>query len=69
MKTWDVAGELHIPKNMMFGLNSLSQVVKATFQQSSGLIRTLLYPYCALNLMKINNPHNLLMRLEMRGRG
>ena len=69
MNVWKVAGELHIPKNMMFGLNSSSGVVKAAFHRPSGLMRTLLYPYHMLNLVKINNPCNLSMRLEMRRRG
>ena len=69
MKAWNVASELHILKNMMFGSNSLSRVVKAAFHWSSDLIRTLLYPHCTLNLVKIDNPCNLSMRLEMRGRG
>ena len=64
-----MAGELHILKNMMFSLNSPSGVVKAAFHQSSGLMRTLLYPHCTSNLVKIDNPHNLLTRLEIRGRG
>ena len=69
MNTWKVAGELHILKNMMFGLNSPSGVVKAAFHQSLGLMRTLLYSYRTSNLVKINNPCNLSMRLEMRERG
>ena len=68
MKAWKVANELYIPKNMMFRLNSLSGVVKATFQQSSGLMRMLLYPHHTSNLVKIDNPYNLSMRLEMKGR-
>ena len=69
MKAWNMAGELHIPKNITFGLHNPSWVVKAAFQQSSGLMKTLLYPYCMSNLIKINDSHNLLTRLEMRGRG
>ena len=69
MNAWKVAGELHIPRNMMFGSNSPSGVVKVAFHQSSSLMRTLLYPHCMSNLVKIDDPHNLLMRSEMRGRG
>ena len=69
MNAWKVAGELHILKNMTFGLNSPSGVVKVAFHQSSGLMRTLLYPHCTLNLVKINNPHSLSTRSEMRERG
>ena len=68
MNAWKVAGELHIPMNMTFGSNSPSGVVKAAFHWSSGLMRTLLYSHCTSNLMKIDDPHNLSMRLEMRGR-
>ena len=64
-----MAGELHIPKNMMLGLNSPSGVVKAVFQQSSGLLKTLLYPHHMLTLVKIDDPWSLSMRSEMRGRG
>ena len=52
----------------MFGSNSPSGMVKAAFHQSSGLMRMLLYPHCMSNFMKINDPHNLSTRLEMRGR-
>ena len=69
MKALKVAGELHILKNMRFGSNSPSGVVKAAFLQSSGLMRILLYPYHTSNLVKINDPYNLLIRLEIRGRG
>ena len=69
MNAWKVAGELHIPKNMTFSLNSPSGVVKAAFHWSSGLMRMLLYPNHTLNLVKIDNPRNLSMRSEMRGRG
>ena len=44
MNAWKVAGELHIPKNMMFGSNSPNGVVKAAFHQSLDLMRTLLCP-------------------------
>ena len=69
MNAWKVAGELHILKNMKFGSNSPSGVVKVAFYQSSGLMRILLYPHHTSNLVKINDPHNLSMRSEMRGRG
>ena len=69
MNAWKVAGELHIPKNMMFSSNSPSGVVKVAFHRSSGLMRMLLYPHHMLNLVKLNDPHSLLTRLEMRGRG
>ena len=63
-----MAGELHIPKNMTFGLNSPSGVVKVAFHQSSGLMRALLYPHHMLNLVKINDP-SLSTRSEIRERG
>ena len=69
MNAWKVAGELHIPKNITFSSNSPSGVVKVAFHRSSGLMRTLLYPYCTLNLVKIDDSCNLLTRSEMRGRG
>ena len=69
MNAWKVASELHILKNMMFGSNSPSGVVKMAFHQSSGLMRMLLYPHHTLNLVKINDPHNMSIRLKMRGRG
>ena len=69
MNAWKVAGELHTLKNIMFSLNSPSRVVKAAFYLSSGLMRMLLYPYYTLNLVKINDPRNLSIRLEIRGRG
>ena len=63
-----MAGELPILKNMTLGLNSPSEVVKAAFQQSSGLMRMLLYPHYILNLVKINDPQSLLTRSEIRRR-
>ena len=69
MNAWKVAGELHILKNITFSSNSPSGVVKAAFHLSSGLMRMLLYPYYTLNLVKINDPRNLSIRLEIRGRG
>ena len=69
MKAWKVTGKLHIPKNIMFDLNSPSGVVKAAFHWSFGLMSTLLYPYHTSNLVKVNDPCSLLMRSEMRGRG
>ena len=62
-----MASELHIPQNMTFGSNSPSGVVKAAFYWSSGLMRTLLYPYSALNFVKINDSQSLLMRSEIKG--
>ena len=69
MNAWKVAAELHVSKNMMFGSNSPSGMVKVAFHWSSGLMGMLLYSHCKSNLVKINDPHNLLTRLEMRGRG
>ena len=46
MKIWNVASELHIPKNMTLGSNSPSEMVKMAFHWSSSLMRTLLYSHC-----------------------
>jgi hypothetical protein len=39
---WKVAGELHIPKNIMVGLNNPQFVLNAAFHWSLVLILTLL---------------------------
>src|SRR5258708_32517226 len=42
---WNVAGELHSPKNMMVGSNSPQLVRNAAFHSSHSLIRMLLNPH------------------------
>jgi len=52
---WNVVGELVSPKNIMVGSNSPSEVRKAAFHSSLGLILMLLYPQRMLTL--VNNVH------------
>ena len=66
---WNVAGELHIPKNITVGLNSPLFVLNAAFHWSSFLIRTLLYPQQTSNLVKYFAPFILSMISEIRESG
>ena len=68
---WNVAGELHNPKNITVGLNSPILVLKAAFHWSLSLIQTLLYPHCMSNLVKYLAPEALILSImsEIRGRG
>ena len=49
---WNVAGELHIPKNITVGSNSPLLVLKAAFHWSPSFIRMLLYPHLTSSLLK-----------------
>ena len=44
MNIWNVAGELHNPKNITVGSKSPLDVLKAAFHWSPSLIHILLYP-------------------------
>ena len=66
---WNVAGELHIPKDITVGLNSPLLVLNAAFYWSSFLIQMLLYPQQTSNLVKYFAPFILSMILEIRGSG
>ena len=62
-------GELHRPKNITVGLNSLRGVTNAAFHLSSDLMRTLLYPHQMSILMRIDDPLSLSIRSEISGSG
>ena len=49
---WNVAGGLHIPKNITVSSNSPLLVLNAAFHSSPCLIQMLLYPYCMSILEK-----------------
>ena len=66
---WNVAGELHIPKNITVGLKSPQLVLKAAFHSSPFLIQTLLYPHLMSSFVKYLAPFNLSMISEIKGNG
>ena len=66
---WNVAGELHIPKNITVGSKSSQFVLKAAFHLSLFLIRTLLYPHLTSSFVKYLAPFNLSMISEIKGNG
>ena len=53
---WNVAGELHIPKNITVGSKSPQLVLNAAFHWSPSLILTLLYPHRTSSLVKYLAP-------------
>ena len=53
---WNVAGELHIPKNITVGLNNPLFILKAAFHSSPCLIQMLLYPHVRPFLKSIWHP-------------
>ena len=55
---WNVAGELHISKNITVGSKSPHLVLKATFHWSPSLILMLLYPHRTSSLVKYLAPFN-----------
>ena len=69
ISAWKVAGELHRPKNITVGSNSLREVTNAAFHLSSGLMRTLLYPHRMSILVNIDDPLSLSIRSEISGSG
>ena len=53
---WNVAGELHLPKNITVGSKSPLLVLNAAFYSSPSLIWTLLYPHQISHLVKYFDP-------------
>jgi len=66
---WNVAGELHIPKNMTVGLYNPRFVLNAAFHSSPFLIQMLLYPHRTSSLVKYLAPLSLSIISEMSGSG
>ena len=66
---WNVAGELHIPKNITVGSNNPLFVLKAAFHSSPCLIWILLYPHRTSILEKYFAPFNLSMSSDISGKG
>ena len=69
MMRWNVAGELHSPKNITVGSYSPNGVENAAFQRCSGLIWMLLYPHLTSSLVKNLAPHSSRRRSCMLGSG
>ena len=66
---WNVAGELHILKNITVGSKFFLLVLNAAFHSSPSLIQTLLYPHWISSLVKYFNPWSLSMMSEINGSG
>jgi hypothetical protein len=66
---WNVAGELHNPKNITVGSNSPLCVLNAAFHWSLSLILILLYPHRTSALVKYFAPFSLSIVLDIRGIG
>ena len=64
---WNIAGELHKPKNITVGLNNPLFVLNAAFHWSPSLIQMLLYPQHTSSLVKYLAPANLSVSSEIRG--
>ena len=56
---WKVAGKFVSPKNMTVGSKSPSEVRKAAFHLSPGLMQMLLYPHQISNLVNREHPASL----------
>ena len=69
MNIWNVAGELHSPKNMTVGSKSPNGVLKAAFHWSPFLIRILLYPFRRSSLVKNFACWSLSIRSAISGSG
>ena len=65
---WNVAGELHNPKNITVGSKSPLFVLKAAFHWSPSLIQTLLYPHQTSNLVNHRVPFSLSSSSIIKGR-
>src|SRR5260221_9121023 len=66
---WNVAGELHSPKNMMVGSNSPWLVWNAAFHSSPSLIHTLLNPHQRSSTVKNSVSQRRVRKSKMRGGG
>ena len=66
---WNVAGELHIPKNITVSSNKPLLVLNAAFHSSPCLIQILLYPHHMSILEKYLAPFSLSMSSDMSGKG
>ncbi|KAF8228742.1 hypothetical protein L208DRAFT_1290049, partial [Tricholoma matsutake] len=66
---WNVAGELHSPKNITIGSNSPRLVLNAAFHSSPFFICTLWYPHRMSSFMKNLAPFSLSKRSPISGRG
>ena len=66
---WNVAGELHMPKNITVSLKSPLFILKAAFHSSPFLIHMLLYPHHTSSLVKYFAPFSLSMISKIKGRG
>ena len=64
---WNVAGELHIPKNITVGSNNPLFVLRAAFHSSPCLIQKLLYPHHTSILEKYLAPFNLSISSDISG--
>ena len=67
--TWNVAGELHNPKNITVGSKSPLFVLKAAFHWSHSRMRTLLYPHQTSNLVNRHAPFSLFSSSVIKGKG
>jgi len=67
--SWNVAGELHMPKYITSGSNSPRFVRKAAFHSSPSLILTLLYPHRMLSLVKYRAPRTLSISSWINSKG
>jgi len=67
--SWNVAGELHMPKYITSGSNSPRFVQKAAFYLSPSLILILLYPHRMSSLVKYRAPCTLLISSWINGKG
>src|SRR6266436_5290058 len=66
---WNVAGELHSPKNMMVGSNSPWLVQNTAFHSSPSLICMLLNPHQRSSMVKNSASQRWVRTSEMRGVG
>ena len=69
MKPWNMAGELHSPKNITIGLNRPFLVLKAAFHWSSSTIGRVLYPHRTSNFENHSFPVNLWTISSISGSG
>src|SRR6266481_2640900 len=63
---WNIAGELHSPKNMTVGSNSPQLVWNTAFHSSPSLIHMLLNPHQRLSTVKNLVSQRWVRTLEMR---
>ena len=66
---WNVAGELHNPKNITIGSKSPLFILKAAFHWSPSQIQTLLYPHRTSNLVNHCAPFSLSNNSVIKGKG